>query len=158
MEGDVGQLRKRLLFVNWLALYAALITVFIGQGCGSDSPGCQSPRSPIEFAAGQIQAAVDLGVIVNGVRSSEVIRVVNEGDRELAISKWVTSCECVSILPDACLIGPRAERLFKISAEENDPDFVGDLVVEVNGLSGSGECVVKMLVRVAVIKSLPKWE
>ena len=147
--------------LQYLAIRCGWILVAIlGEGCGNGNRRSQTPLPIVEVSPAQIHAAVDLGVVENGGRGrgSEVVRVVNESDRELAIDKWVTSCECVSILPDACLIGPRAEQLFKISAEESNPDFVGNLEVEVNGLSGSGDCIVKVIVRVSVVKSLPEWK
>ncbi len=120
--------------------------------------GCDHRRialddgNPTPLPRVQFPAVIRLGVVEQGGQQNEVVRAFNLGKTTIQVTRFETSCDCVTIWPLQCEISPGEPSYFRVVTNfADDPGFVGDLRVEARGYNQRGEIVLETQVMVSVV-------
>jgi Protein of unknown function (DUF1573) len=143
-----NQCRSIREFVFGIALLAAVLP-----GCfQAATEALPPPSSKVDLPIG-LSSSTDLGYLLSGSgKVARLVRIRNSSDAAVRISRWTTSCECLSIEPGNIVVDAGKStyiRLMFDPAKESD-EFVGSLLMTVEGFADV-ECVSKFEVPVTVI-------
>jgi len=113
-------------------------------GCGECAPTEAALAKPESF-------------VLDSVRCGEQMRaevlVKNRCPQSCSVVTWRTSCDCLSIEPARlALESAEATRLTCALDFSDDPDFAGDLGIQVEGLDAIGSVILAFELRVSVRK------
>ncbi len=123
-------------------LLVAGALVFVG--CGECVPAEAAFARPESFVAETVRC---------GEQMRAEVLVKNRRPQSCSIVAWRSSCDCLSIEPTRLALGPiEAARLTCDLDFSDDPDFVGDLGIQVEGLDATGGAILAFELRVSVIK------
>jgi hypothetical protein len=89
-----------------------------------------------------LQAKFDLGVLTQrgSIRFNAWIK--NQGDREIEVTTFKKSCDCLSVELDPPRVPPRGRALVKLHYDgAKEPDFVGSLHITVDLFDAAGTAV-----------------
>lgn len=115
--------RSALVFIAFIA--QAL------QGCKAKAPPVPTPKFPIVS-----RTSADFGLIQSGsVSISRTTVLQNLSEAEVHISRWVVSCDCLSIEPASFKIAAGKSENIRLTfdpTKEGD-GFAGDLRISVDG-------------------------
>lgn len=134
---------------------ASCLVILIAQsfiGCGPTAKNSEISPGPRNF---------DLGAVPQGATDRFFMPVVNPRDEAITIESWETSCDCLTIRPDRLTIGPHSTKYAIATCNfSNEPDFQGDLRIEVNGRDAAGQSFVKDSISLSVVakSNLPAFE
>ena len=132
---------NRVALVAWIGL--GLVG---GTGCGRIST---PPRSYVSR-----EVALDLGTIPPGSPVTGSLRLVNPSARIWRIARVETSCSCLRVSPTRFVVKPGQSTTLDVVCDlRSEPDFRGDLLIEVNGLQADGDVLCTAQVAVAVPQS-----
>jgi hypothetical protein len=126
-----------------MAVYPLLLS-----GCSSG----ERPATAVSFPV-VVASSADFGYCAaDSPRLSRIVKVKNVSDRAVRISHWTCSCECLAIHPPAIDIEPGASAFVQLTIEpgKEDPDFTGDLRMNVDAFAGE-ERVCTFAVPVSVV-------
>jgi hypothetical protein len=72
-------------------------------------------------------------------RLSRIVRLKNVSTRDVRISHWTRSCECLEIHPPAIDVGQGGTAYIELVMEpgKENPAFVGDLMINVDAFDGA---------------------
>lgn len=117
-----------------VALTAVVLSPALFAGC-SDSAAMSGkpisrPSLPVTLAS-----SAEFGIVVSGSGSSDrIIKLRNDSEKVAQISRWTTSCECLTIQPRTIMLAPQESVFVRLRYDTNkEPGFVGDLLVSVEG-------------------------
>ena len=131
-------------------LVVAGTLVFVG--CGECAPAEAAFAKPESFVLDRVRCGEQM--------RSEVL-VTNRRPQSCSVVTWRTSCDCLSIEPARLALEPAEEtRLTCVLDFSDDPDFAGDLGIQVagdlgiqvEGLDAIGSVILAFEVRVSVRK------
>ena len=130
--------------INHFALVVRIgFGLVVGTGCGRDS---NPPRSAVTR-----EVDLDLGAIPPGSPVAGSLRLVNPSARTWRIARIESSCPCLRVSPTKFEIQPRQSITLDVVCDlRSEPDFRGDLLIEVNGLQADGDVLCTAQVAVAV--------
>lgn len=151
---------RRLAILLWIALpvlpfgcggpsgstgQQRLPTTLVGETLTSD------PRSLTPALLTPSSKTIDLGIVPQAGREQETFALVNPGTEPVEISKFETSCECLEIDLLRREIGPSEKVLARAMLDlGKEPQFLGNLGIEVKGLTGAGKTAFSIVVQVSV--------
>lgn len=94
---------------------------------------------------------VDLGAIVRGQRAVAEVRISNPTADLIEWDRIETSCPCISLRIQANSVDPGGSALAVVIFDSSvEPDYTGDLGVDVKGVGFDGRPVLRFQVRVRV--------
>lgn len=94
---------------------------------------------------------MDLGQTSPGGRKSHIFRLTNQSAVHVEVDEITSGCECLRIdLPERRLEpGQQVEGSIELDLRK-DPQFLGNLAINVKGRDKNGEAVFEMEIRVPV--------
>lgn len=135
--------------------YVILIGTVLAASCRQPSDATPSAPSSMMTVT---PSRVNLGNIPQGRVSFQAVLLRNSAQRPIEVTRWQTSCECISVMPDAVRLNSGEEEYVEIRCDpSHNPEFVGDLGVQVVGYAAGGECV-RFFVDVGVVPALETEE
>jgi hypothetical protein len=124
-----------------LELVAITIPLLIG--CGP---------SPKERPSGSDSHAYDLGAVPQGETLRFYMPIVNSRDEALNIASWVTTCECLTVRPKNVTIPSNSTGyVVAICSFGNEPDYKGDLKIDIDGYDEGGHSQITGSISVSVV-------
>ena len=106
------------------------------------------------FATGssiQVPASVAIGVVEPGCVGRAEIVIANPGGSAVAVERIESSCECLSVDPPSLRLGPGESRVLRVVFDSSrEPDFVGELGIDVTARVASGTISFRTMVDVEV--------
>jgi hypothetical protein len=127
---------------------SSCLVILIAQafvGCGPTAKNSQISPGSHSF---------DLGAVPQGATDRFFMPVVNPRDEAITIESWETSCDCLTIRPDRLTIGPHSTKYAIATCNfSNEPDFQGDLRIEVNGRDATGQSHFKDSISLSVVET-----
>jgi hypothetical protein len=111
----------------------------------------------VECAPAEAALARPESFVVEPLRCGEQMRaevlVKNRRPQSCSVVTWRTSCDCLSIEPARLALEPaEATRLTCALDFSDDPDFAGDLGIQVEGFDAIGSVILAFELRVSVRK------
>ncbi len=103
------------------------------------------------MSSGASNVDLNLGTVTHGSKASGTLRIANKTDRTWRIARVESSCSCLKVGPASFEVAGGATTPIDIAfnfAEE--PDFRGNLLVEVKGVEADGNVVFTSQVAVVV--------
>jgi hypothetical protein len=131
----------------WLPLRVALCPLLLA-GCPANQRPAPAVSLPVVLAS-----SADFGCCgTDSPRLSRIVRFKNLSNRDVRISHWTRSCECLEIHPSAIDVEQGASAYVELVMEpgKENPAFVGDLMINVDAFSGE-ERVCTFAVPVSII-------
>lgn len=101
-------------------------------------------------AGHELSIIVDFGVLRRGESAGHRCWLRNSTPTPLAIAKFKSSCECVSIASETQIIAPGERTLVTVLFHDDD-EFSGSLQVPVTIQGDQGESIGKIIVAVEVV-------
>jgi hypothetical protein len=97
---------------------------------------------------------VDLGLVVQGGRERELVRIEASDQEDIEILEIRSSCECVSVKLDShMMLGENGVLALVETDLSHQPDFLGCLQVTVELVGKEGVAVAQLDVRLSVIRT-----
>ena len=129
---------------NRVARVAWIVLGLVGGiGCGRDP-------TPLLSSASR-GVALDLGTISPGSPAPGSLRLVNPSAQTWRVAQVESSCPCLRVSPGRFEVSPGQSITLEVVCDlRSEPDFRGDLLIEVNGLQANGGVLCTAQVAVAV--------
>jgi hypothetical protein len=119
---------------TWLLLRVALCAVLLA-GCPTNQRPATAVSLPIVLAS-----SADFGCCATDTpRLSRIVRLKNVSGRDVRISHWTRSCECLEIHPSSIDVGQGGTAYIELVMEpgKENPAFVGDLMINVDAFDAA---------------------
>jgi hypothetical protein len=141
-----------------IALALTLIALgFAGAAALNNGPPL-SERPPQGIP--DIPQSVDFGTVLNGTLSEHMLSLTNPTPETLPLDHLLISCSCLKLACPAHAIPPHGTAQLRMALDlRSDPDFAGDLAIDISASDSRGEAVPLALIKVSVVPSnshLPK--
>src|SRR6266478_4350329 len=148
----LSKYRKCCVVAKLVLIWTSLTSLAI-QGCSrtiGDTPAISSSKATLPVLPA---SSTDFGYVRSSSGPvSRIVQIRNSSNAIVHISRWVVSCDCLTVLPASIDVGPKkstyVELVYDASKEGNE--FVGTLRMSVEGLSGA-DCVCTFEVPVSVV-------
>jgi len=135
-------------FALLLAIFATGCTELSGTASEPLTPNPQPLTPSLLTPSAQ---TIDLGIVRQAGREQETFALTNPGTEPVEITKFETSCDCLEIVLPRRKIGPSEKALAVATLDlGKEPQFLGNLAIEVKGLASNGKTAFAIVVEVAV--------
>jgi hypothetical protein len=95
---------------------------------------------------------IDMGKVPALARRKVTFSLANMGNTPAAVAKVESSCHCLTIDLDRCVIAPGEQILAHANLDlSREPSFAGNLGIDVRGLTSTGQVLFDIVVEVAVL-------
>jgi hypothetical protein len=149
-----------------IVISSPLVAAFAMFGCaltmiavGASRPNHIPPPLNTSGSAGQrlrleiSPNPISLGLAGPGRSASAVVALVNPGSLTLALTQVETTCSCVSVSAVPVLVAPGATTKLEVAFDpSDDPDFRGNLAVDILGRGLDDVVLFRATVLVSVAK------
>jgi len=120
----------------------ALLLPFV-LGCGAAS---QTDVIDVNPAGVSTQTRIDLGALQPATSLTHVVRVRNSSNTDAHLTGFRTSCECATIVPSHLSVKAGSDELCELIVDmRNEPNFTGQLGIEVDGYDESAKTILRLL-------------
>lgn len=135
------------------AMVAGSMLLLAGHGCGAAGDSRHDGSSPASAYSARLSLRdVNLGVVPRGGRREIFMRLANPTAQVLRWSKLRTTCPCLSVVVDKNALEPSGDAFAKVSLDSSkQPQFVGNLSIEVTAIGSDGAEVFRFDVRAEVV-------
>lgn len=151
--------RLHALGIAAFLVLGAAVPIGLG-GCAPAAPGASSPAAAAGAPAQVLSVSpdpIDLGTLSPGQMGRAELRVANAGTDPRSVERVETSCPCVSAGPVPLAVAAGGEgRLTVVFDAAEEPNFRGNLAVELRGLDASGAELFRTKVNVGVSDAVPQ--
>ena len=94
---------------------------------------------------------IDLGIVPQAGREQETFSLTNPTAEPVQIARIESSCDCLEIRLLATEVPPAGKVLAQARLDlSKEPEFIGSLAIQVNGLTGSGVVAFSIVINVSV--------
>lgn len=134
----------RAVFRPWLVVISCLLLAL-----ATASPYGSARRDGLVSS----RSAINFENLAPGALVHDAMVLRNLGDEPIKINRFRTSCECVSVEPASCIVPPHGDTPIQVTLNMNhNPDFQGQLCIEITALGAEGEELLRLKANVSVGK------
>lgn len=91
-----------------------------------------------------------LGDVRPGGRAEAAVRLTNRGGEPVTVAQVETSCDCLTVRLDEPVLAPKGVAAAVVRLDlSHEPNFRGDLSIDVRGFAGDGRSVFTLTVKVS---------
>ncbi|HWE39480.1 MAG TPA: DUF1573 domain-containing protein [Isosphaeraceae bacterium] len=95
--------------------------------------------------------SLPLGTLAPGESARGILTLRNRRSEPLTVARVETTCPCIRLAPVPVTVAPNGEAMLRVEYDPSDqPDFRGELGVEVKGLDEVGQLIFETRVLVEV--------
>jgi hypothetical protein len=137
----LGAAPKVLLPTAFVACFLALGLTFSSVAQTPKSTSLLTPLTP----------EIDLGTVASGSSSNFEFSLRNLGSRRVLLGPVQTSCPCLRVILARAVVDPSEDLEGNATLDLNgEPEFVGNLAIQVRGLTTTGQDAFRMQIRARV--------